>query len=58
MTNNGHADAAVPSELNVLLGLYPDEEDRKAIRKAYYGLAHGDSKTFPVQFSVLLTAHA
>jgi hypothetical protein len=58
MTNNGQADAAAPSELNVLLDLYPDEEDRNAIRKAYYGLAQGDPKTFPVQFSVLLTAHA
>jgi hypothetical protein len=38
--------------------LYADEEDRDAIRKAYYGLAHGDPKTFPVQVSVLLTAHA
>ena len=27
-------------------------------RKAYFGLAAGDPKTFPVQFSVLLTAHA
>ena len=44
--------------MNVLLDLYPDEGDRNAIRNAYYGLAHGDPKTFPVQFSVLLTAHA
>ena len=58
MTNNGRADAVVPSELNVMLGLYSDEGDRDAIRKAYYGLAHGDPKTFPVQFCVLLTAHA
>ena len=58
MSSNGQADAAVPSELNVMLDLYPDEGDRDAIRKAYYGLAHGDPKTFPVQFSVLLTAHA
>jgi hypothetical protein len=58
MSSNGQADAAVPSELNVMLDLYADEEDRDAIRKAYYGLAHGDPKTFPVQFSVLLTAHA
>jgi ribosomal protein S15P/S13E len=58
MSSNGQADAAVPSELNVMLDLYSDEEDRNAIRKAYYGLAHGDPKTFPVQFSVLLTAHA
>jgi hypothetical protein len=41
-----------------LLDLYSDEDDRDAIRKAYYGLAAGDSKTFPVQFSVLLAAHA
>ena len=58
MTNNSQADAAVPSELNVMLGLYSDEPDRNAIRKAYYGLAQGDPKTFPVQFCVLLTAHA
>ena len=58
MSSNGQADAALPSELNVLLDLYADKEDRNAIRKAYYGLAHGDPKTFPVQFSVLLTAHA
>ena len=58
MSSNGQADVAVPSELNVMLDLYPDEGDRNAIRKAYYGLAHGDPKTFPVQFSVLLTAHA
>ena len=58
MSDNGQAAAAVPSELNVMLDLYPDEGDRNAIRKAYYGLADGDPKTFPVQFSVLLTAHA
>ncbi len=58
MSSNGQADAAVPSELNVMLDLYSDEEDRNAIRKAYHDLAHGDAKTFPVQFSVLLTAHA
>jgi hypothetical protein len=58
MTNGGQVDGAVPSELNVLLDLYADEGDRDAIRKAFYGLAHGDPKTFPVQFSVLLTAHA
>ena len=58
MRNDGQVDGAVPSELNVLLDLYPDEGDRNAIRNAYYGLAHGDPKTFPVQFSVLLTAHA
>lgn len=58
MSRNGQADAAVPSELNVMLDLYPDEGDRDAIRNAYYGLAAGDPKTFPVQFSVLLAAHA
>jgi hypothetical protein len=58
MTNNGQAYAGVPSELSVMLDLYADEGDRNAIRKAYYGLAHGDPNTFPVQFSVLLTAHA
>ena len=58
MSSNGQDDASVPSELNVLLDLYCDEGDRDAIRKAYYGLAAGDSKTFPVQFSVLLAAHA
>jgi hypothetical protein len=58
MSNNGQGDAAVPSELNVVLDLYADEGDRNAIRKAYYGLAQGDPNTFPVQFSVLLTAHA
>ena len=41
-----------------MLGLYADEGDRNAIRKAYYGLAEGDPKTFPVQFSVLLIADA
>jgi hypothetical protein len=58
MSSNGQDDASVPSELNVLLDLYSDEGDRDAIRKAYYGLAAGDPKTFPVQFSVLLAAHA
>jgi hypothetical protein len=58
MNSIDQADVAVPSELNVMLDLYPEEEDRNAIRKAYYGLAHGDPNTFPVQFSVLLSAHA
>ena len=58
MSSNGQDDASVPSELNVLLDLYSDEGDRDAIHEAYYGLAAGDSKTFPVQFSVLLAAHA
>jgi hypothetical protein len=58
MNSIGQVDVAVPSELNVMLDLYSEEGDRDAIRKAYYGLAHGDPNTFPVQFSVLLTAHA
>src|ERR1700757_5109158 len=58
MSGNGQSDDAIPSELHVMLDLYTDEGDRDAIRKAYYGLAHGDPNTFPVQFSVLLTAHA
>jgi hypothetical protein len=58
MSSKGQTDAAVPGELNVMLDLYCDEEDRNAIRKAYYGLAAGDPRTFPVQFSVLLAAHA
>ena len=58
MSSNGQDDASAPSELNVLLDLYSDEGDRDAIRKAYFGLAAGDSRTFAVQFSVLLTAHA
>jgi hypothetical protein len=58
MSGNGQADVTVPTELNVMLDLYADEGDRDAIRKAYYGLAAGDPKTFPVQFSVLLIAHA
>src|ERR1700752_4795186 len=58
MSGNGQSDDVIPSEPHVMLDLYTDEGDRDAIRKAYYGLAHGDPKTFPVQFSVLLTAHA
>ena len=58
MNSIGQADVALPSELNVMLDLYPEEGNRNAIRNAYYGLAHGDPNTFPVQFSVLLTAHA
>jgi hypothetical protein len=58
MNSIDQVDVAVPSELKVMLDLYPEEGDRNAIRKAYYGLAHGDPNTFPVQFSVLLTAHA
>ena len=58
MNTNGQADAATPSELSVMLDLYSEEADRNAIRKAYFGLAHGDPSTFAVQFAVLLTAHA
>src|SRR6516164_4524528 len=58
MNTNGQADAAAPSELSVMLDLYSEEADRNAIRKAYFGLAHGDPGTFAVQFAVLLTAHA
>jgi hypothetical protein len=58
MSSKSQTDGVVPSELNVMLDLYCDEEDRNAIRKAYYGLAAGDPRTFPVQFSVLLAAHA
>ena len=58
MSQNGQTDRSVPSELSVMLDLYADEGDRDAIRKAYFGLAHGDPSTFAVQFSVLLTAHA
>ena len=58
MSENGQTDRPVPPELSVMLDLYADEGDRDAIRKAYFGLAHGDPSTFAVQFSVLLTAHA
>ena len=58
MSENGQTDRPVPPELSVMLDLYAEEGDRDAIRKAYFGLAHGDPSTFAVQFSVLLTAHA
>src|SRR6516165_9130203 len=58
MSENGQTDRSVPPELSVMLDLYAEEGDRDAIRKAYFGLAHGDPSTFAVQFSVLLTAHA
>ena len=58
MSENGQTDRPVPAELRVMLDLYDEEGDRDAIRKAYFGLAHGDPSTFAVQFSVLLTAHA
>ena len=57
MSENGQTDRPVPPELSVMLDLYADEGDRDAIRRAYFGLAHGDPSTFAVQFSVLLTAH-
>jgi hypothetical protein len=58
MNTNGQAEAAAPAELSVMLDLYSEEADRNAIRKAYFGIAHGDPGTFAVQFAVLLTAHA
>jgi hypothetical protein len=58
MSENGQTDRPVPPELSVMLDLYAEEGDRDAIRKAYFGLAHGDPSTFAVQFSVLITAHA
>ena len=58
MSQNGQTDRPVPPELSVMLDLYAEEGDRDAIRRAYFGLAHGDPSTFAVQFSVLLTAHA
>src|SRR6516164_7520805 len=58
MSENGQTDRPVTPELSVMLDLYADEGDRDAIRRAYFGLAHGDPRTFAVQFSVLLTAHA
>ena len=58
MSENGQTDRPLPPELSVMLDLYADEGDRDAIRRAYFGLAHGDPSTFAVQFSVLLTAHA
>ena len=57
MSENGQTDRPVPPELSVMLDLYADEGDRDAIRRAYFGLAHGDPSTFAVQFSVLLAAH-
>jgi hypothetical protein len=58
VSDNGQITSVVPPELRVLLDLYAEEGDREAIRKAYYGIGHGDPSTFAVQFSVLLTAHA
>ena len=37
------------------VGVHPCAADCQPL---YHDLAHGDPKTFPVQFSVLLTAHA
>jgi len=34
MSNNGQVASPVPSELNVMLDLYAEEQDREAIRKA------------------------
>ena len=58
MSEDEETEPAIPSELSVMLNLYSEETDRNAIRKAYFGLAHGDPSTFAVQFCVLLTAHA
>ena len=44
--------------LDLLLSGVPKEADRKAVTAAYYEFAAGDPKTFPVQFAVLLKAHA
>jgi hypothetical protein len=46
MSENGQTDRLVPPELSVMLDLYADEGDRDAIRRAYFGLAHGDPSTF------------
>ena len=53
---NGQDDPLIPSELDVILGVFREEAERNAIRKAYYGFSHGDPKTFSVSFSVLLAA--
>src|SRR5258708_16291690 len=44
--------------LDLLLSGVTKEADRKAVTAAYYEFATGDPKTFPVQFAVLLKAHA
>ena len=44
--------------LDLLLSGVTKEADRKAVTAAYYEFAAGDPKTFPVQFAVLLKAHA
>jgi hypothetical protein len=44
--------------LDLLLSGVTKEADRKAVTAAYYEFAAGDPNTFPVQFAVLLKAHA
>ena len=44
--------------LDLLLSGVTKEADRKAITVAYYEFGAGDPKTFPVQFAILLKAHA
>jgi hypothetical protein len=44
--------------LELLLSGVTKEADRKAVTAAYYEFAAGDPNTFPVQFAVLLKAHA
>jgi hypothetical protein len=44
--------------LDLLLSGVKDQGQRKQITSAYYAFAAGDPETFPVQFAVLLRAHA
>jgi negative regulator of replication initiation len=44
--------------LDLLLSGVTKEADRKAVTVAYYEFATGDPNTFPVQFAILLKAHA
>ena len=44
--------------LDFLLAGVRDESQRKLVRSAYFTFASGDPNTFPVQFAVLLKAHA
>ena len=44
--------------LDFLLAGVRDENQRKLVRSAYFAFASGDPNTFPVQFAVLLKAHA
>ncbi|MBV9488163.1 MAG: hypothetical protein JO069_00370 [Verrucomicrobia bacterium] len=46
-----------PPEFKLLLAGLTDENDRRAVINAYYGMADGDPNTLPVQFAVLLKAH-